>query len=175
MKLPIIPIEQFITNTYSLLDKQWLVLNAGDFASGQFNSMVVSWGGLGVIWNKACTMVVVRPSRYTYGFMERYPTFTLCAFPGEYRSALNLLGSRSGRDGDKIAASGLTPTALEGVDSPAYEEAELVIACRKLYWSDIDPAHFCDPALDAHYPKMDYHRQYLAEILFVRGIEAYRI
>lgn len=174
MNLPSIPVETFSSQAYGLWEGQWLLLTAGDLAASQYNCMTVAWGGLGVMWNKACAMVVVRPTRHTFGFIERFPTFTLCAFAPEHRPALNLLGSRSGRDGDKIAASGLTPQAVPGIGAPAYAEAQLVIACRKLYWSDIDPAHFVDPALEKNYPKKDYHRLYLGEILSVWGVHAFR-
>ncbi|MBR5342650.1 MAG: flavin reductase, partial [Oscillospiraceae bacterium] len=58
-------------------------------------------------------------------------SFTLSFFPEEYKKALGVLGTLSGRDGDKIAPSGLTPTAMG--ESVSYEEAELSFLCRKLY------------------------------------------
>jgi flavin reductase (DIM6/NTAB) family NADH-FMN oxidoreductase RutF len=129
--------------------------------------MTVSWGSLGVIWNKPFAQVVVRPQRYTFQFLEQYPTFTLCAFPRQFRKALSLLGSRSGRDGDKIAASGLTPIPAAVAAAPLYAEASLAIECRTLYWQDLDPAHFLDPAIQANYPHNDYHRAFFGEILAV--------
>jgi flavin reductase (DIM6/NTAB) family NADH-FMN oxidoreductase RutF len=135
--------------------------------------MTISWGSLGVMWNKPFVQVVVRPVRYTYEFIERFDTFTLCAFPRAYHKALSLLGTKSGRDGDKIAQAGLTPSAARCVAAPAYAEAKLVIECRKLYWQDIDPAHFLDAQLDRNYPQKDYHRIYFGEILAVDGVTEY--
>ena len=43
--------------------------------------MTVSWGALGCMWGRPFAQVVVRPQRYTFEFIETYPTFTLCAFP----------------------------------------------------------------------------------------------
>jgi len=51
------------------------------------------------MWDKPFAMVVVRPTRYTFEFMNRYPDFTLTAFPQKYRKDLSLLGKKSGRDG----------------------------------------------------------------------------
>ena len=155
-----IPITDFLAHPYSLWEKSWLLLTSGDFATGRFNCMTVSWGSLGVIWGRPFAQVVVRPVRYTYQFIENYPTFTLCVFPEQYRPALNLLGTRSGRSGDKIAASGLQPEAASLVPAPVYTQAELVIECRKIYWQDLDPAHFIDPQIEQHYPQQDYHRAY---------------
>ena len=104
-----IPVNDLSVRSHHLWAEQWMLLTAGDFAAGKFNTMTVAWGSLGTMWAKPFAQVVVRPSRYTRGFMEAYDSFTLSAFPEEQREALNLLGTRSGRDGDKIAASGLTP------------------------------------------------------------------
>jgi flavin reductase (DIM6/NTAB) family NADH-FMN oxidoreductase RutF len=171
-RLPI-PIDHLTVQSYSLWEKQWFLLTCGDFTTGDFNCMTVSWGSLGVMWNKPFAQVVVRPVRYTYQFIEKYPTFTLCAFPRGHRQALNLLGTRSGRDGDKIAASGLTPQEATAVAAPVYAEADLAIECKKLYWQDFDPSHFLDPGIDKNYPKKDYHRIYFGEIVAVTGVDKY--
>jgi flavin reductase (DIM6/NTAB) family NADH-FMN oxidoreductase RutF len=160
-----IPLEQLSARPVGLWEPGWFLLTSGDFAAGKFNTMTVSWGGMGVMWGKPFAQVVVRPHRYTFQFIEQYPTFTLCAFSQEYRAALNLLGTKSGRDGDKIAQSGLTPVASGAVPAPAFAEAELVLCCRKIYWHDFDPGHFLDPNIDRHYPRHDYHRSYFGEIL----------
>jgi flavin reductase (DIM6/NTAB) family NADH-FMN oxidoreductase RutF len=127
--------------------------------------MTVGWGSLGTMWGKPFAQVVVRPSRYTREFMEAYDTFTLCAFPENHRKALQLLGSKSGRDGDKIAEAGLTPAASSAVAAPCFEEAELVIECRKIYWQDMDAANFVDADIRKNYPQKDYHRIYFGEIV----------
>lgn len=169
-----IAIEEFNLNAYSFFEKDWLLLTSGDFAEGKFNAMTISWGSLGVMWGRPFAQVVVRPHRYTFAFMEHYPTFTLCAFPRQFRRALSLLGTKSGRDGDKIAESGLTPTAASRIPAPAYAEAGLVLECRKIYWQDYDPGHFLDPEIAGNYPQQDYHRVYFGEILAVTGTDLYR-
>ncbi len=166
-----IPFDEFQIRVHHLWADQWLLLTSGDFASGHFNAMTVGWGSLGVMWGKPFAQVVVRPVRYTYGFMERYDTFTLSAFGPAHRQALSLLGSRSGRDGDKIAAAGLTPVASARVAAPSYAQAELVLECRKIYWHDFDPTHFLDPEIERNYPQKDYHRAYFGEILAIWGAE----
>ena len=175
MKRHPIPIEEFIVKPQHLWDIQNLLLTSGDFAKGHYNTMTVGWGSLGVMWGMPFAQVVVRPTRYTYGFMERYDTFTLCAFPQEYAPALELLGNRSGRDGNKIAESGLTPIASTQVAAPSFAEAELVLECRKIYWDDMIPAKFLDARIERRYPRKDYHRIYFGEILVVLGEVHHRI
>jgi flavin reductase (DIM6/NTAB) family NADH-FMN oxidoreductase RutF len=159
---------------HSIIGKRWLLLTAGEFAPGKFNSMTISWGSVGQIWNKTFFQVVVRPSRYTRGFLESGDYFTLCVLPESRKPALSLLGSKSGRDGDKIKASGLTPIPSSIAPTPGYAEAELIVECKKMYWQDIDPEHFLDPGIMANYPKEDFHRAYFGEVLAISGTDAYR-
>jgi flavin reductase (DIM6/NTAB) family NADH-FMN oxidoreductase RutF len=170
-----IDVSDLLVRCHHLWAEQWLLLAAGHFAKGEFNAMTVGWGSLGTMWGRPFAQVVVRPSRYTHAFMERHESFTLCAFPQNRREALALLGSKSGRDGDKIAESGLTPAASSRVEAPCFVEAELVIECRKTYWQDMDSAHFLDPAIAENYPQKDYHRIYFGEILAVSGVAAFSV
>lgn len=165
--------EQFLVHAHHLWSKQWLLLTAGDFAAGTFNAMTVGWGSFGTMWSKPFAQVVVRPGRHTRGFMDAHDTFTLCAFPERYRPAIQLLGTKSGRDGDKIAESGLTPVAASRVAAPGFAEAELIVECRKIYWQDMQSAHFLDPGIAKLYPQQDYHRIYFGEIVAVAGTDAF--
>ncbi len=168
-----IPISEARLNGLRLFD-DWLLLAAGDFAAKTYNAMTISWGFMGTLWNRPLVQVVVRPTRYTYGFMEAHDTFTVSAFPAEYRPALDLLGSKSGRDGDKIGESGLTPVASVHVAAPSFAEAELVLECQKTYFADLDRRHFLAGYIQEHY-KEDYHRFYFGEIIAIQGTNAYRI
>lgn len=160
-----VPMDDLVVKVHHLWSTQWMLLSCGDFAAGKFNSMTVAWGSLGTMWAKPFAQVVVRPTRYTYEFMEQYDTFTLCAFPEQRRKALQVMGTKSGRDCDKVAESGLTPIAATAVASPVYDEAKLTIECRKIYWDDLDSRHFLDAAIGDNYPQRDYHRVYFGEIL----------
>lgn len=149
-------------NPFKLIDDDWFLLSAGDINA--FNTMTASWGGLGILWNKPVVFCFVRPHRYTYKFMESNEYFTMSFFNENYRDALNFCGKKSGRDTDKMKSTGLKP-----FESPKgsifYEQAELMIECRKLYFSDIIPEHFLLEKIHANYPKKDYHRMYIGEII----------
>jgi flavin reductase (DIM6/NTAB) family NADH-FMN oxidoreductase RutF len=169
MNIQTIEPKDFSAKIFTLWDKGWFLLSAGSFASGKFNSMTVSWGWMGTIWERPVVQVLVRPTRYTFSFMESNPDFTLCAFPDQYRKALSLLGAKSGRDGDKIKESGLTPCKSSEVTAPSYIEANLVIECRKIYSDVIKPQGFIDKSIDNDYPLADYHKIYYGEVLTLRG------
>lgn len=169
MNMQTIDVKDFTAKIHTIWDKGWFLLSAGNYSEGKYNSMTISWGWMGNIWNKPVVQVLVRPTRYTYSFMESNPDFTICAFSEQYRKALNLLGAKSGRDGDKIKESGLTPCRSTLVTAPSYIEANLVIECRKIYSDILKPQGFIDKSIDKHYPLGDYHKVYYGEILTLRG------
>jgi flavin reductase (DIM6/NTAB) family NADH-FMN oxidoreductase RutF len=156
-----------------LWNRKWLLLAAGDFRSGDWNCMTVGWGGIGAMWAKPFALVVVRPTRYTFEVMERSSGFTLCAFPEAFRKKLSWCGSHSGRDGSKARETGFTPIVSRFVAAPSFDEAELILECRKTYFGDLDPVHFLDPSTETHYPKKDYHRMYFGEIAAASGSAEY--
>ena len=147
-------------NAPSLIGKDWMLITARD--GEKVNGMTASWGAMGVLWNKPVAIGFVRPQRHTYGLVEAEEKITLAFLDEEYRSALNICGSKSGRDCDKLALAGLRTQELDGV--PAISEAKLVLVCRKLYAGDIEENGFIDKTLLSNYKNKDYHRMYVWEI-----------
>ena len=131
-------------NVFSMIGDQWMLLTAG--TREKCNTMTASWGGLGVLWGKPVATVYIRPQRYTLEFVEREEWFTLAFFGEEYRKALALCGSKSGRDIDKVKECGFTVETADG--APYFAQADLVLVCKKAYWQDMDPAHFLDGEID---------------------------
>ena len=148
-------------NVFKLIGSDWMLLAAGTEKS--FNMMTASWGGMGVLWNKPVTYIFVRPTRYTYEFIEKNEVYSISFFEEKCRKALTLCGTKSGRDIDKVKESGLTPV-ISDTGIVHFGEAKLVLECRKLYYQDIDPANFLDPAINKMYNN-DYHRMYIGEII----------
>ncbi len=142
---------------------QWLLLTAGTL--DDCNMMTVAWGSIGCMWSKPFAQIVVRPQRYTHKYMEQSDSFTLCAFPEEYRKDLMTLGTISGRDGEKLHKTGLTMMESQSISAPSYHEASLILECRKIYYQDMDPSGFLDHTIQDCYPEKDYHRIYFGEIL----------
>ncbi len=149
-------------NPFKLIADGWMLITAGNLH--KFNTMTASWGTLGELWNKKVAFCFVRPTRHTYKFMETADTFTLTFFDEKHREALDFCGSHSGRDVDKIAKTGLTPIEWEK-QAVYFQQARLVLICKKVYMQDLDPALFLDPVIHDAYPKKDYHRMYVGEII----------
>jgi len=151
-------------NVFSLIGDKWMLITAGTAQS--CNTMTASWGGLGVIWGAPAATCYIRPQRYTKEFVDREEYFTLTFFGEEYRKALALCGSKSGREVDKVKACGFTvKTAACG--APYFEEAELVLVCRKRFAQEMDPANIPADVKEKWYPQEDYHTLYIGEIIEV--------
>lgn len=165
MSLKPIDLNSISCNPMELIAKEWMLITAGNRDS--YNTMTASWGHLGSLWGRYTSLIFVRPQRYTKQFVDREEYYTLTFFPAEYKKALAYLGSHSGRDEDKAAKVGLTP--VFGEKSVWFEEASLVLVCRKLYRAPILEEGFTDKSLvDEEYPKRDFHDLYVGEI-----VEAY--
>lgn len=161
MSFKIIKSTEIPGNAIQQIGYDWMLITAGD--KDHFNTMTAAWGGLGFLWKEPTATIFIRPQRYTYEFTEKYDTFSLCFFDESQRDALKLCGTKSGRDIDKVKASGLTPKVSKK-DNIYFEEASLVIECQKVYFDDINPDNFLDPRPDKNYPKKDYHRMYIGFI-----------
>ena len=107
------------TDIFGTYDKEWALLTAGSMDN--FNTMTISWGGMGTLWGKPVVTVYVKPIRYTYEFLEKNDYFTLSFFPEEYRADLLTLGTKSGRDGDKTARRRARERASGGEETKSKE------------------------------------------------------
>ena len=147
---------------FNRIGKDWMLLSSTDGTHP--NTMTVSWGCIGKLWNKPVAICFIRPQRHSYGLVESSTHLTLAHLPEGYRDALALCGKASGRDCNKFEAAGLTCSFTEnGIPYPA--ESDEVLVCRKLYADDLREGAFIDPSiLPTHYPASDLHRFYVCEI-----------
>ncbi len=151
-------------NAFKLIGKDWALVTAG--SKDSFNTMTVSWGSVGIMWNKPVAFTFIRPQRYTFGFLEKNGMFTMSFFDEEFRKALQICGTKSGRDIDKVKETGLTP-AFTGDGVPYFEEARLVLVCKKLYAQDLNEDSIIEEAVKSNYSGDNYHRMYISEIVSV--------
>lgn len=158
-----INIRDIKKSAVEMISDGWGLVTAGN--GEKFNTMTVSWGGLGEIWGKDAVFIFIRPQRYTYEFIEKEEYFTLSFYGEEHRNALKICGSQSGRNTDKVANAGLTPVFIDGTVS--FEQAEYTLVCRKMASQFIDPKGFEDEAIEKNYSAGDYHKVYIGEIIKV--------
>ncbi|MGX9757161.1 flavin reductase [Clostridioides difficile] len=159
-----VKIEELQFNPFTKIGKEWLLITAGN--SDKFNTMTASWGGVGVYWSKNVVITYIRPQRYTKEFVDNNDTFTIAFFDEKYREALNICGTISGRDTNKVEKAELTPYFVD--DTVAFEEANMIMVCKKLYHDTMPPENFDAKENDEKwYPNKDYHTMYISEVVKV--------
>lgn len=131
--------KEIDTNLIKAISEEWMLVAAGD--KDKFNMMTASWGFAGEMWGNDCMAAVIRPQRYTMEFINNSDYFTL-SFYGDNKDIHKICGSKSGRDTDKVKLTGLTPVFSD--NTVYFEEARLVIVCKKQYVQQMKEECFTD-------------------------------
>ena len=152
-------------NAIDLIDNYKGILAMGN--KEEHNAMTIGWGTLGVLWSTPIYTVFVSSSRYSYTLMEKYDTFTVTFFNKSHMKDVMYLGHHSGRDGDKISQTNLHLSYTD-TGNPIFDEAFLVIECRKIYAAPFDIAKLPQGMKDFYEKrKIGVHTEYVGEILNV--------
>ena len=123
-------------------------------ADGKTNSMVISWGSLGIEWGMPVFTAYVRANRFTHSLLTANPEFTVNMPMGmPDRRAMSICGSKSGRDMDKIAEAGLTLVDAESITVPAIREFPLTLECRVVCAEAQNPALLPPIMQERYYPQ----------------------
>jgi flavin reductase (DIM6/NTAB) family NADH-FMN oxidoreductase RutF len=139
------------------------ILLASTRPSGESNVMTIGWATVGVIWGLPVCVVLVRPSRYTYEFIEASGAFSVNVPTTTMRQYVAMCGSKSGRDVDKLAD---VPTSIgQRTSVITLDECPLVYECRVVHTNDVVPANLAPKVQQRSYARGDYHRLYYGEIL----------
>jgi len=121
---------------------------------GRPNGMTAAWGGI-CCSKPPCIQVSLRKATYSYGNIVARRAFTVSVPSQEHVVEADYFGMASGRDGDKFAATGLTPVRSELVDAPYVAECPLVLECRLLHTLEIG-----------------LHTEFVGEVLDVKADES---
>lgn len=151
-------------NIIKILSEDWMLVTAGN--DQKFNMMTASWGGLGYLYNKPVAFCFINPARHTYQLLDNGSTYTLSFYTETYRDALKYCGSHSGKDIDKVKATGLSPISTPS-GSKAFSEAWLIIECRKLISQPIYPNGMHDAKLKQEWEGKQTHQMFIGEIINV--------
>ena len=106
-KTLVYPTPVFVVGTY---DKE-----------GKPNVMTASWGGI-CCSQPPCVAVSLRKATYTHGNILARKAFTISIPSEDHVQQADYFGLVSGRSGDKLAATKLTPVRSELVDAPYVKE-----------------------------------------------------
>ena len=125
-------------------------------SGGKVNSMAIGWGTIGILWGKPVFIAYVRNSRFTREMLDSNPEFTVNIPAGPYdRKISRVFGSQSGRDIDKVAASGVTLVESEKISVPGILELPMTLECRVLYRQPQEVSLIPDDIKARFYPHKD--------------------
>lgn len=161
-------LDEIEINPFVKIGKDWGLVSAGN--KENYNTMTVSWGGMGIMWGKKVCFIFVRESRHTKTLLDQGELFSVSFVDESYRDALNYCGSHSGKDEDKFEKAGLTPAFK--LNTPYVDEANFVLICHKMATIPINretiddntliPRWYGDKAPDH---KDNFHTMYIGEIM----------
>ena len=151
-------------------------------ADGKVNTMTISWGALGIEWNKPIFTVYIRENRFTRQQLEKNPEFTVNIPYGAFdKKILGVAGTKSGHSVDKIKELNLTPEEANRVSVPAIKELPLTLECKVIYKQKQDKEAIPAEINRLNYPQdvdssfhganRDYHSAYYGEIVSAYIIE----
>ena len=148
------------------IGEDFSVLTAGD--SNHYNSMVASWGGWGILFERPSIYHFLRSNRYTLELMRKKNTYTVSLFPAEYKDQIMIFGGSSGRDSNKMKETTLTAVATPS-GNMAYKEAAVVLECKLSEVTTVSPDDFLNDSdkqfvVDAHAETGEYHKMIFSEI-----------
>ena len=161
-------VKEAMATFATTVDEGLALVTAGTKEHG-WNTMTIGWGSAGTLWSTPTVTVYVHPWRYTHEFLLREEYFTVQLFGPEYKRDMGILGSKSGRDGDKVALTSLTPVALE--HGMTFAEATTTIICKTWYTQAIDLAAVPEDVmarLGDHFYREHAHTMFVGKILEVR-------
>lgn len=131
--------EEIRDNVFTLVGKDFTVVTAG--TEDHYNSMTASGGGLGVHLRKPATWLNLRADRYTLEMILQELTYTQSYFPDEYRKQIAFLGSKSGRDSEKMKEVELTSVRTPS-GNMSFKEARLILECQLTQLTTANPDDF---------------------------------
>ncbi len=105
-----------------------VLVTCGDYMA-EANAITQAWVGT-VSSDPPIIAIGVRPTRYSFGLLQRYGDFVV-NLPGvDHVDILNYCGTVSGRTEDKFKTAGLTPARAEKVRAPLISEFPINIECK---------------------------------------------
>ncbi len=151
------------SDIFDKFDQKWAIVTAGDRNIG-INAMTVSWGGIGILWNRPVCYIFIRHSRNTYNFIEKTDSVSISFLNEEYKDELIKFGRLSGKDVDKFKDSRLHPSLDVDMNEYFIAEAEQVLKCKKLYGIDLSLDNLPLEIKEEAYKNGDIHKMYVLEI-----------
>ena len=155
-------LDQHIAKALEVLPKGVFLTTA---MGESVNTMTISWGSIGHVWNKPVFMVMVRPSRHTYTLLEKSAKFSVSVPLGNMKEELAICGSKSGRDTNKFELCNLELLEGRAQDVPVIKGCGLHFECKVLHKQAMEFDMLGTEIKEAWYPTENCHVMYYGEIV----------
>ena len=161
----LISLNDYAALIQAALPKGILLNTNGD----KFNSMVIGWGHLGIIWGMETFTVYVRQSRYTKAQLDKTKEFTLSVpLDNNFdKEIIRICGTLSGNDINK--ADYVTLVDPKTNHTPGIKEYPLTLECEIIYQQDQVLEKMPETVLERYYGKEDdignFHTLYIGKIV----------
>jgi len=152
--------EKLNPEIIDLLDNKGAFFIVGD--KNKLNVMNIGWGMVGYLWSKPVFVAAIRPTRYTYKFLEEKPEFNVCFTKGALNQQLTLVGTKSGKDIDKRNIEGITYIDSNTNTTPVIKEADFTMECKVLHSQKLE--NLPENIQKTFYGSGDEHVMFYAEI-----------
>ena len=151
-----------IDNVFTLVGESFPVITAGK--QNNYNSMTGSGGGLGLLLKKPTTWCIIRADRYTLEFIEKEQTYTMSYFSNEYKEQIIFLGSKSGKNSNKMKEVKLTSIQTP-CGNMSFRESKLIIDCKLMQITTVKTDDFYiqedKDFLNEAYKEANFYRKYV--------------
>lgn len=145
-------------------------------SNDKVNAMSISWGTLGIEWNKNIFIIFIRENRCTKSMLEETKEFCVNIPTSDIdRNIIKVCGTKSGHDTDKIKELNLTLEEPNIISVPSIKELPLTLECKVIYKQKQDDSQIPDAIKKSFYPQdvdssfygsnKDYHIAYYGEIV----------
>ncbi|GHT20331.1 hypothetical protein FACS189429_8500 [Bacteroidia bacterium] len=156
--------EQY--NAFTLFGKDFYLVTAGK--ENHYNSMTGSGGGLVLHFRKPATWCLFQSDRYTLELIQKEQTYTLSFFHEECKKQVLFLGSKSGRNSEKMNEVELTSIQTP-LGNMTFKEAKLIIECKLTQITTANPEDFYsqeakDYLKEAYTDESNYRKYVFGEI-----------
>ncbi len=133
----------------------------------ELNTMTISWGKVGLEWNKLIFCSYIRPSRHTYEMLES-GEFTI-NIPLEQSEDIKKIvahcGSKSGRDTNKFEDLDLTLSEPMNIATPGIKQLPLTLECKVIYRQPQDKEAIFEDVKGGFYKNGNFHEMFYGEIV----------
>lgn len=152
-----IDIYDYADHILKYLKKGILITTKND---DKINSMTISWGQLGIVWNRLIFTAYIRQGRFTHEILKKTNEFTINIPMNEKAGKiLSYCGTKSGRDYHKVKELGLTPVYGENISVPGIKELPLTLECRLIY-SQLQDKNLIPEFLKQEFYPRDVHESF---------------